>query len=273
MKKIKNCLIAGLVIGACLTGASPLASAHSLWLNATEYSPKYKEGRGATSKVYMGWGHHLPVDDFIRPGAVDEYVVVGPDGKRETVKPQPYGFLETEVSFKRQGLYTVAVAKNPSHYTTYYDDKGKIQHVGAPKTGYSNIVKSLYAQQYTKTLIKVGNVADGTVAKPVGHNLEIVPLVNPYALNGGYGQVLPVKVLFNGKPAQSCRIFATYTGFSPKDDSAYSTTTDSEGIARIRLTHWGVWMLKANIKEEAPSDLSHLANEISYSATLTFEVQ
>jgi len=151
-----------------------------------------------------------------------------------------------------------------------YIEEDKIHHKLGPKTGLKEVILSVYSEQYAKSLISVGEKEDDSFSKPIGHKLEIIPLKNPYFLK--VGDFLPVKVLFEGKPARFVSVYATYMGFSTGDDFAYATSTDSEGIAKLRIIHWGPWLIKANVRIPAPDDLKDKCNEVSYTATLTFEV-
>lgn len=268
MRKIHYIL--SLLAVFCL-GLSTVASPHTMWLNATNYSPEIYLKYGAATKVYFGYGHRYPVDDFLPIEHLQEFFLIDPDGKKETLSPNPGGFLATMVNFKEEGEYIVAATLKPGFYTMYVE-KGEIHHKLGPKTGLEGIILSLYYEQYTKALINVGENSDGSFSKPVGHKLEIVPLENPYKLHGCGGHFLPIQVLFNGKPASFCKVFATYSGFSTGDDFAYATSTDSEGIARIRLTHWGQWLVKTEKKLPAPDNMEDECNELHYTATLTFEV-
>lgn len=180
-------------------------------------------------------------------------------------------YAEFEPNTKDEGKYIVTSILKPGFYTMYVE-KGEVHHKLGPKTGLKGIILSLYYEQYTKALINVGEGSEGSFSKPVGHKLEIIPLENPYKLHGCGGHFLPVQVLFNGRPASFCKVFATYSGFSTGDDFAYATSTDGEGIARIRLTHWGQWLVKAEIKLPAPNDMKDKCNQLHYTATLTFEV-
>ena len=83
---------------------------------------------------------------------------------------------------------------------------------------------------------------------------------------------MPVQVLFKGKPARYCKVYATYSGFSTDCDFAYTATTNGKGEARIRIIHYGQWLIKAGVKLPATGELKEKCNELSYSATLTFEV-
>ena len=152
-----------------------------------------------------------------------------------------------------------------------YIEKGKVHHKIGPKTEVKGkVILSLYYEQYAKCLVNVGRKNLINFDKPVGHKLEIVPLKNP--INLRLGDYLPVKVLFNGKPARFLRVYATYSGFSTGDDFAYATSTNSEGIAKIRIIHWGPHLIKARMELPAPDNLKDKCNKLAYTATLTFEI-
>ena len=57
----KSCLLSMLF---CVI-LSATASAHTLWINCTDYRPDFSSRSGAKTKIYMGWGHHFPVDSFV----------------------------------------------------------------------------------------------------------------------------------------------------------------------------------------------------------------
>ena len=254
-----------------LLGFCHQVSAHTLWINLTDYSPRWHQDYGAATKLYMGWGHHYPAADFLRPEALNGLSMVGPEGDKKELTPGPGGLLATRVEFEGPGGYILCAVKKPGYYTMY--EKGrKVHHKLGPKEGLEGVILSLYFEQYAKALINVGKVKGNPFEKPVGHRLEIVPLANPYSLKGDGGHLLPVKVLFDGKPAKYVRVYATYMGFSTRDDFAFATFTDGEGVARIRLLHWGPWLIKAVKKSTASGDMREKCDEISLIATLTFEV-
>lgn len=250
----------------CLPG---IAFAHTLWLNASDFSPKVYPAFGAKTKIYFGWGHRYPVDDFISADSLADYTLFGPKGDKQKLSPNPGGFLATPVSLKKQGVYLVGAALNPGFYTMY-EKGGKIHHKIGPKTGLEGVVKSLYYEEYAKALIQAGQTPDDGFKKPIGHNLEIIPLRQPSQIQ--QNDFLPVQVLFEGRPARYCKVYGTYSGFSSHCDFAYSTATNADGEAKIRILHHGSWLIKAELKLPATEDLKEKCNERSYLATLTFEV-
>jgi len=269
MKSFKKLCSLGLIMAIPLF--LPLVvQSHTMWLNVTDFSPDFYPKYGAETKAYFGWGHHYPVDDFLSPEKLQEFSLIKPDGKKVKLTPNPAGFLATEIHLKQSGGYIVSAKMKPGFYTMYLE-KGEMHHKTGPKTGVKGvIIVSLYYQQFAKALISAGKTGDDAFSKPIGYKLEIIPLKNPYTLK--MGDYLPVKVLFSGKPAMFIKVYGTYSGFSTGDDYAYTTSTDMEGIAKIRIMHWGNWLLKTEEKLPAPKDKKKKCNELHYTATLTFSI-
>ena len=267
MRNIKNYLALSLVMVLCF---STLALAHTMWLNATNYFPEiYSPEYGARTKVYFGWGHRYPVADFLSADKLSDFKLITPKGESNPIKSGVGGFLATELSFSEKGTYIVAASLKPGFYTMYMK-KGQIHHRSVPKTGLSGVILSLHFEQYAKALINVAGSSEA-FGKPVGHTLEIIPLLNPAELK--VGDYMPVQVLFKGRPARFCPVYGTYAGFSTGDDFAFATTADGQGKAKIRILNHGPWLIKARIKLPAPDKLKDKCNELSYTATLTFEVK
>ncbi|MCK4396198.1 DUF4198 domain-containing protein [candidate division WOR-3 bacterium] len=245
---------------------------HTMWLNITDFSPKMYPKYGATTKIYFGWGHNYQVDDFLNQELLKEFYFICPRcGEHHTLVPNPGGFLATKVNFEKPGAYIVAAVLKPGFYTMFIE-KGEMCHkMGAKTDVKGKIIMSLYYEQYAKALIMVGIEDTATYKNPIGHKIEIVPLKNPSILREG--NFLPIQVLFDGRPAKYYEVFATYSGFSTGEDFAYATSTDSEGKARIRLIHYGPWLVKTATKVPATDDLKDKCDELHYTATLTFEVR
>lgn len=259
----------GMITLMLIFGLPGLAFAHTLWLNASDYAPKVYPAFGAKTRIYFGWGHRYPVDDFLSAESLVDYALFDPDGKKQKLSPNPGGYLATPVSLKKQGAYLVGAALRPGFYTIY-EQAGKMHHKIGPKTGLEGVIMSLYYEEYAKALILAGQALDDAFKKPIGHNLEIIPLHRPSEIQPG--DFLPVQVLFEGRPARFCKVYGTYSGFSSNCDFAYSTTTNADGEAKIRILQHGTWLVKAELKLPATEDLKAKCNQRSYSATLTFEV-
>ena len=247
------------------------ADAHALWINMTDYHPAFDAAKAlAKTKLYMGWGHHFPVDGYVSEEDFNRIWLTTPDGEEKTIKLETTGFAASELKLTEEGIYLIGVTRHASYNTKYRDEEGKTQSVKKDMTGLSDVLSSTYSQQFAKTLFCVGDQMAGAFDRPLGQTLEIVPLVNPYQLGNNTGGDLPVRVLFEGEPAAHVKLSAKYEGFSQTDESSCATMTDRNGVAHIRITHWGPWVIKAGLTMEPRGDLAGRVMTESYYASLTF---
>ena len=49
-------------------------------------------------------------------------------------------------------------------------------------------------------------------------------------------------------------------------------TSDKDGIAYVRITHWGEWLLKAKAERPASEKFAKIADKEVYYTTVTFEI-
>jgi uncharacterized GH25 family protein len=95
-------------------------------------------------------------------------------------------------------------------------------------------------EKFSKTLIVV-EASDRNYEKVLGHRLEIVPTTDPTAAR--IGDELVFRILFDGKPLQT-DVFATYDGFSRYYNTYAYATESRDGIARVKITHPGAWLVR-----------------------------
>jgi uncharacterized GH25 family protein len=269
MKSPHRKTIAALILASALL-LPQLALGHNLWLNATDYSPRFSPRTGAHSTVYVGFGHRFPVQDFLRGVKLKEFSLVNGNQPAATVEAGQGGFMATPLILKQPGPYQVTMATEPGFYTMYFTDKGMRHKLGTME-GVENVELSLYYENYAKALINAGEPHAGDFSAPVGHGIEIVPLENPFLKKAG--DTLRLKVLHRGKPARFCQVSATYVGFSTGEDYAYSNKTDSNGETVIRLVHQGQWIVLASVRKPADEALRGKCLEEKYSASLSFAVE
>jgi uncharacterized GH25 family protein len=243
---------------------------HNLWLNAVDYRPHMSQRTGAHTKVYFGFGHRFPVQDFLDKEKLIEFKQIDPDGNSRDLQAGDGGFLTTPLILKKQGAHVITAATQHGFYTMYFKN-GRVHHKLDTKEGLTDVLLSLYYENFTKALINVGDTGDDAFAKPVGHNIEIIPLENPYLKKAG--DTLKLKVLHKGRPASFCDVHATYVGFSVKEDYAYANKTGSDGISVIRLLEPGQWIVRAVVRKPAGEAIRGKCIEEKYSATLSFEVR
>jgi len=140
---------------------------------------------------------------------------------------------------------------------------------GGPDT-HPDAVASSRFEKFSKNLTGGSQNAD-FVSSPLGHKLEIVPLSDPRMT--AIGQDVAVQILLDGQP-YSTSVLATYAGFTDTPSSyAYYTETFSDdlgsGIAKIRITKPGLWMVRV-VADVPDSDASVRVHNLR--ATLTFDV-
>ncbi len=137
---------------------------------------------------------------------------------------------------------------------------------GTPKE-LPGATKSNRYEKFAKGLVAVGGETAGFDAL-VGARLELVPMADP--AKAKVGEDLPVKVLLDGQPMPAT-VLATYDGFTKNPNTyAYYTETDDSGVAKVRLTHAGLWLVRTEAKAVA-ADGS--ADQEVLRSTLTFFVK
>ncbi len=84
------------------------------------------------------------------------------------------------------------------------------------------------------------------------------------------GDELAFKILLDGKPLKS-QVYATYDGFSRRYMAfAYVAETLDDGIAHVKISSPGVWMVRVEKRLEANAKDYDV---LSLKATLVFSVQ
>lgn len=264
MKKSRTLInIIGLYVPLMVLLLTVPAHAHFLWINVADYSLMEKE----TVILNFGWGHYFgnPVGNVLRDmDRLDELVLLGPNGDPLETASQNEIEFKAKKPLNQAGTYMIAAQRKEGFFS-----KTTEGYKNQSKKGLKNVLQCSYSGGYAKAIINVGEEGGGTVAsKPLGHTLEIVPLKNPADLD--VEDDLPVKVIYDGK-ALSTEIYATYAGFSSDGAWAYATKTKKDGIARIKMLHSGIWLIKVSHKMPYPD--TRECDQYSYTATLTFQVK
>lgn len=117
-----------------------------------------------------------------------------------------------------------------------------------------------------KAVLRVGGRAGGGHDVVLGHEVELVPLDDPYTIRRG--GILRIRALGNGQPLAKQLVLAGGRQAAGARIPVQEVRTDAEGIARIRLTHRGSWYAKTIRMERRPAgdSLTH----VSRWASLTF---
>jgi uncharacterized GH25 family protein len=122
--------------------------------------------------------------------------------------------------------------------------------------------------QYAKSLLMNDSGSSDILQKPTGMTLEFVPEKNPSALRRD--ERLPVRVLWNGKPAPGLQVEAAYST-GEYGESRIVGRTDRDGRVFITLGKKGLWRLHTVAMERCRDPRA--ADFESSRATLTFEIR
>lgn len=243
---------------ALIVSSSP-ASAHFPWINAADYSIS----PGSSPDLTIGWGHAYPFAPFLKKDSVEGLSLSGPGKILPRAVFESDMEISTEAGLTTPGAYIVSLSRKPGFHT-----KTATGYHSSSKEGLDNVIACSYSHMGAKAILTVGD-GKGKVDTPVGHPLEIIPLTNPSGIRPG--DMMDVKILYKGNP-WSGLVYATYAGFSTeKETFAYTTKTDKQGVARIRMLTHGVWLIKASQEEDYP-DAAQCDIE-KYLASLTFEIK
>jgi hypothetical protein len=156
----------------------------------------------------------------------------------------------------------------PAKFTAYLEDEGlpeivawRAQHGESAKPGRERYSK------YAKSILLSG-ATNGFATRPVGFIVEIVPEKDPYQLEPG--GILPVQVLFRGKPAAGVQIESSWSGGGP-GKTAVVGRTGADGRLEVPLANAGMWRIHT-IKMERCAE-PEAADWESFWASLTFELR
>ncbi len=256
--KIECALSIGLLLGC----ASPLM-AHDTW----GVMPDYNLKAGQTAELDVVSSHLFAVPatakDLVEPDSLAQVVFKGPSGSTTGVAGADKAFKSVK-PLKADGTYLAVATTKPG-----FKSKTTDGYKTGTKKDFSDVIECSYSEKFAKAIFTVGAAGGKAWAQELGQKLEIVPLQDPATLKAG--DVLSVKVLFDGQPLATT-ISGTYAGFSEEQNTwAYTTSTNKDGIAKIKLLHDGAWLLMAKQKLDYPD--KSVADKLSYSSALSFKVK
>jgi uncharacterized GH25 family protein len=239
------------------------AFAHDTWLLMKDYVVK-----PSVQPALLPISSHVftvPGKDFIPQDKVTSATLTGPDGVERQATPAGSDGYQSSTPLETKGSYLAVVKQQAGFYSKTPDGGVTKNKKDAP-----GAVDCRYSEKHAKALFTVGAPGGDVHAKTLGLPMELVPLQNPATLK--VGALLDVKVLFDGKPAASTVVFGTYAGFSDMSGTfAYTTSTDKEGIAKIKLIKSGTWLLLAK-REQSYKDPT-VCDKQTFAGSLTFQVK
>lgn len=270
---IKSRFAMVLVLVFAVTGA---LQAHDLFLRLDSFFVE----PGTQARIRVLNGTFSKSENSVTRVRLRDLSVVSPDGTShpDTTTWSARGDTSIfTVATGRAGTYVVGASLLPSQITlkakdfnTYLASDG-IPDVLAARRRSGQLEKDAtekYAK-HVKALIQVGAERTPGFDTVLGYPAELVPLNNPYGSRpGGW---LRVRAIVDGKPVPNQLIVSG--GRPPRGGRlpVRSVRTDSEGVARIRISERGQWYVKfihmAPVSGDAALDYE------SKWATLTFQVR
>ena len=281
----------------CLAIASP-ATAHKLWVNLYK-SDAHKPAHAIAS---IGYGHVLPMDDIAKAINLESYSLVDPDAKVTPLalpaesKQAPQKIKSSQMMItggdvgarkitipkeSKPGTYQVALVGKDNYYTNFVDQKGRKRWATKSMDQLKDAKKVLGAMFYKCYAKSYFTVEKWSQPKPLGHDLEIMPLTD--LSNVRVGDKVNFKITFMGKPLTS----------NPLKDFEYITATSNTfggpdkftlaaiifgGKGRFRIPTAGQWVVSVWHRQVVAGnpDLKHLAKKchtVLRSATISFNVK
>ena len=234
------------------------AHAHWLWLNIDDDQPKI----GQAVQIEIGWGHKFPKDEVIKEGFLNQVYALDSRGAKiplKQISPTELEFVPTA-----PGTYMILGDIHPG-FLSKTTEGYKLQ----AKKGLENVLSCFRFDMRAKAIVNVGD-REEMPDQHVGDLLEIIPLKNPKRLKEG--EIFPVKVIYDQKPLPSVDVRATYAGFSDQPNTfALSTMTDNEGVAKIKISKKGKWLV--NVMHEVPYPDLGECDKYRYIYSFTFAVE
>ncbi len=238
------------------------ALAHDTWIEVRDYTP----APGEELTLVMASDHYFPTRIFMAKEDMDDLYLLIPDGSRMAINGYSDVEYKAAKNLEQAGAHLVIATQKG----TFWTKTTKGYQKGKSKKGLKNVISCTYSAKFAKAVVNVGNGSAALLDKPLGHDLEIIPLADPAALRNG--DALPIQVLFKGKPLGGAQVFATYAGFSrEKNTFAYATKSAADGKAKIRIATPGAWLVCISHQEDYPDPKE--CDQYKFSATLTFEIQ
>lgn len=262
--------------------AAGLLSAHDMFLRLDSFflAPDSEATVALLNGTFVNSENALTRDRMF------DVSIVGPD--TEVVHPELSQWRDEDNAAKLDfttgvaGTYTIGLSTTPNmieltaeEFNDYllHDGVLDILSMRTNEKDLDEPARERYTK-HVKAIVQVGEEHTYGYDARLGHPVELVPLQNPYDLRPS--DTLQVLFLKDGEPMAGQIIYASYIGFErkayhPNDQrEAVQTTTDINGVARIRLEEPGLWYVRLihMIKVDEPN-----ADYVSNWATLTFEVK
>lgn len=244
-------------------------SAHDFWIEPSSFRPAV----GSELAIFLRVGQNFRGDPVPRnPRAIEKFVLVAA-GDEEPIGglggTDPAGLLRV----RQAGLQWIAyrsrrtpITLEPDKFEKYLADEGLESILDARKRRGERMKEGREAfSRSAKALIAVNGETGRSFDRPLGLTLEVIPEKDPLARrNRG---LLPLKVLYEGRPLRDCLVVALQRD---QPQSTAKARTDKEGRVSLKIAARGAWLVKAVHMVVAPPETG--ADWESIWASLTFEI-
>ncbi len=260
IKKIIMARTAALLLAVIL----PVALyAHDMWFEMKDF----KIAKGSAMECTYPSDHAFPSKnkEFVPAERISKSYLIAPSGAVIPIAPAGNNLNRSAQKLAQAGSYLAVSGKKWTYWVK--TTEGFIE--GKNKSQVKNPLQGIYSAKFSKAIVTVEKPGGSMFSKIIGHELEIVPLKDPATLSKG--DVLPVKVIFKGKPAEMA-VKATYDGYSSRSNVfAETIKTNQQGLGEIKISKKGKWLLQTGCTEKSAD--TRLYDEKMYAATLTFQIQ
>jgi uncharacterized GH25 family protein len=259
--------------------AAVLATAMTLTAHAHSFvillSNNHIEEPGSKAIVYIGWGHALPVSEFIDAKEFASYEVQTPDGSTAPLRAEGRSLQAHEITLDQPGIYQFSAVRKPTILSSVKGTDGKVKMQRVPKTEVKlgegqSLVTSMRSQMFAKAIATSGAVA-GKAAARLGHTIEIVPVSKLDALSAD--QPATFQVFFEGKPLANAKVTAASLSSSVAGAPGTANETDSQGNVELTPASPGPWIIEVSHKVPSTGDTQKLYDVESYYASLVVDVK
>ena len=262
----------GLALAAGALASAPLA-AHDFWLQPL----RFWTAPGAPVPMTFLVGHGAARQrSSIGADRFSVFRAVGPQGVIDHKSELTLGqAADVAPGFAQPGTYVVAFSTSnvasdlPAlRFNDYAAAEGLTQVLQqrAASNKSAKPGRELYSRR-GKALIQVGALGrqpQPYVTAPIGLGLEIVPLLNPYALGGS--RTLPVRVMYQGRPLAGALV--KLNNLAADAEPVEKHLTDSTGLATFAARRTGDWQL--NVVWSQPMPRNPQAEFLTTFSSLSF---
>jgi uncharacterized GH25 family protein len=228
-----------IALALCIALIASSAWAHTMWV----YGEPPQAGKNAS--IIRGYGDMFPINKTIdekRLAYLPAPELMGPDGKKIALTPSKdnnYTFVTGAPLSK--GTYLVLGEYSPTYWTRTYEFGWFI----APKDKSPGTAAEAYLTvSFCKGVYNVDGALDtDLITKPIGTEIEIVPLSNPQASK--VNDTIKFQVIFRDKPLPGALVTGMAEGYGDDHEfKAWAFLTDDEGIVEFIPWKAGGWQLE-----------------------------